>query len=104
MLHALVKDRVVLMVPSTPGPAPLISTQWAELRAWNATCLRINSIAGIAGLPQVGWCCCSNQLKALDFCVKFFSVVKTITIVTILFGEGGGIGVDMLFKKLQVKG
>eukprot|EP00241_Pyramimonas_parkeae_P001633 CAMPEP_0114239520 /NCGR_PEP_ID=MMETSP0058-20121206/8514_1 /TAXON_ID=36894 /ORGANISM="Pyramimonas parkeae, CCMP726" /LENGTH=472 /DNA_ID=CAMNT_0001351727 /DNA_START=47 /DNA_END=1465 /DNA_ORIENTATION=+ len=53
MLHALVKDRVVLMVPSTPGPAPLISTQWAELRAWNATCLRINSIAGIAGLPQV---------------------------------------------------
>lgn len=43
----------VVILPTAPGPAPLLTTTGAEMEAYRNAALTILSIAGHAGLPQV---------------------------------------------------
>ncbi|EFJ51249.1 hypothetical protein VOLCADRAFT_116484 [Volvox carteri f. nagariensis] len=43
----------LLVVPTTPGPAPPVNTPPADLDAWRTRLISLTSIAGLAGLPQV---------------------------------------------------
>ena len=52
-MSKLLRDGTVLIVPSAPGPAPLLATPAAELDAFRTRTLTLTSIAGLAGLPQV---------------------------------------------------
>ncbi|KAG2488367.1 hypothetical protein HYH03_013056 [Edaphochlamys debaryana] len=52
-LLSLLGSDGVLVLPTTPGPAPLVNTPPAELDAWRTRLISLTSIAGLAGLPQV---------------------------------------------------
>ena len=43
----------VAILPSAPGPAPLLDAGTAQVDAFRMRCLRMTCIAGLAGLPQV---------------------------------------------------
>ena len=43
----------VAILPSAPGPAPLLNTGRAQVDEFRMRCLRMTSIAGLARLPQV---------------------------------------------------
>ena len=46
-------DDGVLVIPTTPGPAPLLNTPPASLDKWRSSLLSLTCIAGLAGLPQI---------------------------------------------------
>ena len=52
MLQILGQDGL-LILPTTPGPAPLLNTPPASLDQWRTNLLSLTCIAGLAGLPQV---------------------------------------------------
>ncbi len=43
----------VLMLPSAPGPAPLLNTPPEELDLFRSRLLSLTCVAGLGGLPQV---------------------------------------------------
>jgi amidase len=49
----LLADNAVLVIPTTPGPAPLLGTSTPELEKWRNRALGLLCIAGHAGLPQL---------------------------------------------------
>lgn len=46
-------DNAVLVIPTTPGPAPLLDTSTPDLEKWRNRSLGLLCIAGHAGLPQL---------------------------------------------------
>ena len=52
-MHQLLGTDGVLMLPSCPGPAPILNTPPEELNLFRARLLSLTCIAGLAGLPQV---------------------------------------------------
>lgn len=52
-LDRLLAEDALLVLPSVPGPAPLLSTPPAALADWRLQVLALTCIAGLAGLPQV---------------------------------------------------
>ena len=54
-MHELLGDDAVLMVPSAPGPAPILNLPQNELNTYRKQLISLTSIAGLAKLPQV-WC------------------------------------------------
>ena len=52
MIRALVDD-AVLVLPTTPGPAPARTASAAELDQVRAATLRMTALAGIGGLPAL---------------------------------------------------
>ena len=69
-MDELLGDDAVLMVPSAPGPAPILNTPLQKLNSYRASLISLTSIAGLAGLPQVwlfcywlpSWRVCASQL------------------------------------------
>ena len=49
----LLGDDGVLMVPSAPGPAPMLNLPQNELNTYRKQLISLTSIAGLAKLPQV---------------------------------------------------
>ena len=49
----LLGDDGVLMVPSAPGPAPMLNLPQNELNTYRKRLISLTSIAGLAKLPQV---------------------------------------------------
>jgi amidase len=49
----LLVDNAVLVIPTTPGPAPLLDTSTPDLEKWRNRSLGLLCIAGHAGLPQL---------------------------------------------------
>ena len=49
----LLVDNAVLVIPTTPGPAPLLDTSTPDLERWRNRSLGLLCIAGHAGLPQL---------------------------------------------------
>ena len=56
-MDELLGDDAVLMVPSAPGPAPILNTPLQKLNSYRASLISLTSIAGLAGLPQVRHFC-----------------------------------------------
>lgn len=52
-LDALLADGAVLMVPSTPGPGPVLDMDPAALDEFRGRALSLTAIAGLGKLPQV---------------------------------------------------
>ncbi|MFZ4757081.1 MAG: amidase family protein, partial [Burkholderiaceae bacterium] len=52
-MHALLGDDGVLVVPTMPDIAPLLTTSEASLDAYRQVALRLLCVAGLAGLPQL---------------------------------------------------
>lgn len=52
-LHEALAGGVVLVHPTVPGPAPLLTCTGAEMERYRAAALTLLSLAGHAGLPQV---------------------------------------------------
>ena len=52
-LHGLLGKDGVLMLPTAPGPAPILNTPPAELDLFRSRLLSLKCIAGLGGLPQV---------------------------------------------------
>ena len=50
----LLLDDGVLIMPTAPGPAPLVNTPGPQLDAWRTSMISLTSLAGLCGLPQVG--------------------------------------------------
>lgn len=69
-MQALLADDAVLVLPTTPGIAPLIGTPVKELEQWRNRCLGLLCIAGHAGLPQI-----SLPLANLDGCPLGLSLI-----------------------------
>lgn len=49
----LLGNDAVLMVPSAPGPAPVLNLPQNELNTYRKQLISLTSIAGLAKLPQV---------------------------------------------------
>ena len=49
----LLVDNAVLVIPTTPGPAPLLDTSTPDLEKWRNRSLGLLCIAGHVGLPQL---------------------------------------------------
>lgn len=86
-------DRTVLIYPTTPGPAPLLTCSGAEMDAYRATALTLLSVAGHAGLPQV-----TLPLIGKDGAARGLSLVGApgsdrllLAIATRLAGEAEGV-------------
>ncbi len=47
----------VLMVPTAPGPPPLLNTPAEQLDAFRTSLISLTCIAGLSGFPQVGEKC-----------------------------------------------
>jgi hypothetical protein len=43
----------VLMLPTAPGPAPVLNTPTPQLDVWRQRMISLTSIAGLCGCPQV---------------------------------------------------
>ncbi len=52
-LQGLLGKDGVLMLPTAPGPAPILNTPPAELELFRSRLLSLTCIAGLGGLPQV---------------------------------------------------
>ncbi len=52
-MNDLLGDDGVLMVPSAPGPAPMLNLPQNELNTYRKQLISLTSIAGLAKLPQV---------------------------------------------------
>ena len=52
-LIAILGERDVIVLPTAPGPAPLLSVDGAEMEDYRNRALTLLSLAGHAGLPQV---------------------------------------------------
>lgn len=52
-LLELLGGDAVLVVPTAPGPAPLIGTPAPALDEWRKRMISLTCVAGLAGLPQV---------------------------------------------------
>ena len=51
-MDKLLGDDAVLMVPSAPGPAPVLNLPQNELNTYRKQLISLTSIAGLAKLPQ----------------------------------------------------
>ena len=69
-MDGLLADNAVLVVPTTPGIAPLIGTPLKDLENWRNRCLGLLCIAGHAGLPQI-----SLPLATLGGCPLGLSLI-----------------------------
>lgn len=49
----LLANDAVLIIPTAPGPAPLLNTPPASLDRWRASLLSLTCIAGLTRLPQI---------------------------------------------------
>lgn len=49
----ILSDDGILIIPTTPGPAPLLNTPPETLETWRANLLSLTCIGGLVGLPQV---------------------------------------------------
>lgn len=52
-MEALLDGGAILLLPTTPGPAPLLTTPVRALEDWRDRCLSLLCVAGHAGLPQL---------------------------------------------------
>lgn len=52
-LIRLLGDDGLLVLPTAPGPAPLLGLQGEEAEAYRAKTMQLSCIAGLSGLPQV---------------------------------------------------
>ncbi|MDO5897674.1 amidase [Agrobacterium sp. Azo12] len=52
-LDALLPEGTILLYPTAPGPAPLLTTPQSELEPYRNRALSLMSVAGHAGLPQL---------------------------------------------------
>ena len=71
-MDELLADDTVLVLPTTPGIAPLRGTATNDLEIWRNRCLGLLCIAGHAGLPQI-----SLPLATLDGCPLGLSLLAT---------------------------
>ena len=76
-MDALLGDDGILIVPSAPGPAPVLNTAQDRLATYRKNMLSLTSIAGLAGLPQVrallGSTSCAGQSSSRP-CISGFTV------------------------------
>lgn len=61
MLNQLLKNDGLLMIPTTPGGAPLLGAGGPEQEEWRLGVLQLTCIAGLSGFPQVHIPLESNQ-------------------------------------------
>ena len=52
-MQGFLKPGSALLMPTAPGPAPLLQMDQGKLNAWRKALITLTSIAGIASLPQV---------------------------------------------------
>ena len=52
-MNELLGNDGVLMLPSAPGPAPMLNLPQNELNTYRKRLISLTSIAGLAKLPQV---------------------------------------------------
>jgi amidase len=69
-VDALLGDDALLVLPTTPGIAPLLRTSADALEAFRARALALLSVAGLGGLPQV-----SLPLGTFDGCPVGLSLI-----------------------------
>lgn len=69
-MHQLLGTDGFIMLPSCPGPAPILNTPPEELNLFRARLLSLTCIAGLAGLPQV-----SLPVLTVDGCPVGLSLI-----------------------------
>ncbi len=52
-MDQLLEDDALLIIPTAPGPAPLLNLQGEKAEHYRAKAMQLTCIAGLAGLPQV---------------------------------------------------
>ncbi len=52
-LSTLLKEDGVIVIPTAPGPAPLVDLRGEKAEQYRAKTMQLSCIAGLAGLPQV---------------------------------------------------
>jgi amidase len=52
-MDSLLGDDALLVIPTAPGPAPLLNLQGKTAEQYRARAMQLTCIAGLAGLPQV---------------------------------------------------
>ena len=51
--YAAMDEGLVFVVPTSPGPPPRIDADESDIMAWEVALTRLNSLAALAGIPQV---------------------------------------------------
>jgi len=69
-MQSLLTDRIVLMLPTVPGIAPLFETPVAELEEFRGRAMSLLCISGLARLPQI-----TLPLAKLDGCPMGISLI-----------------------------
>lgn len=69
-LEQLLGQDGVLMLPTAPGPAPVLNTPAEQLDAFRTSLISLTCISGLSGFPQVGfsswgWCSCCARSSLL---------------------------------------
>jgi amidase len=85
-LNDLLADGTVLVIPTTPGIAPLRGLPVPELEAWRNRCLGLLCIAGHAGLPQI-----SLPMASLGGCPIGVSLIAASGCDTMLLDMGASL-------------
>jgi amidase len=83
-MATLLRDGLVIALPTVPGIAPLKQADAAELEQFRSRSLRLLSVAGLASLPQV-----NLPLGVLDGCPLGLSVIAARGMDTALLGLAG---------------
>ena len=52
-LADLLKDDGVMVLPTVPGAAPLVSTSFEDCQAYRERCVRLFCLSGLSGFPQI---------------------------------------------------
>ena len=52
-IRDLVRPGTVVVLPTVPGPAPLLAATQEEVQAFRGRCMLLTCVAGIGGLPQL---------------------------------------------------
>ncbi|WP_226527634.1 amidase [Metabacillus niabensis] len=90
-LSALLKEDGVIVIPTAPGPAPLLDLQGEKAERYRAKIMQLSCIAGLVGLPQV-----TVPLAEVDglpiglsFIANHHQDLKLLKWVNEVFGGGG---------------
>jgi amidase len=81
-MQSLLADRVILVLPTVPGIAPLFDTPVAELEEFRGRAMSLLCISGIARLPQV-----TLPLAKLDGCPMGISLIGAQGMDEMLIGS-----------------
>ena len=67
-MNALLGNSAPILLPSAPGPPPVLNMEASALNVFRQKLLALTSIAGLAGLPQVSMLWLQPSLSHAGLC------------------------------------